>query len=83
MTLDEDQSECLAAAVRDCTPTESITVEVKFRNRHPVTSAWDLAELQDEINAACAGTTAWGYIVTLSNAHEHQTFAIIVSRREA
>lgn len=81
MTLDDNDKERLRDAVRGTTDASCNSITVSSRERRPIDDGWDIAELQDDVNAACAGTDAWGYIVPLLNAHEYQTFAIIISRR--
>lgn len=81
MKLDDADKERLREAVRATTRYESNCVTVTTRDAAAVNSGWDFAELQDEINMACAETDVWGYIVTIANRHKEQTFAVILSRR--
>jgi hypothetical protein len=81
VTIDDDIKRELADAVNISTVTACATVTVRFSERYPFTGGWDITELQDAVNAACAGTDAWGYIVPLVNQHERQTLAIVISRR--
>jgi hypothetical protein len=81
MRLDATDKERLADAIRGSTDASCNSITVSFRERRPIDDGWDIAALQDDVNAACAGTDAWGYIVPLLNAHEYQMFSIIISRR--
>lgn len=81
MTLDDNDMQRLRNAVSQTTRAESNCVTLMYHDDEPVNGGWEIAELQDQINAACAGTDAWGYIVPLVNRHKEQTFVIVLSRR--
>lgn len=81
MKLSEHDKTCLLSAINGPGHDVCDAITVTFHERRPIVDGWDVAELQDEVNAACAGTDVWGYIVPLRNEHECQTIAILISRR--
>jgi len=78
--LNDIDKQRLRDAVSQTTRGESGCVTVTFDGDFPIHNGWEIAELQDEVNMACAGMDVWGYIVPLVNKHDDQTFAIILSR---
>lgn len=81
MTMDKEEKASLAEAVANATPTDAQMVTFKVNQRYPCTAA-DFWELQDAINAACSVKAgAWGYVVPVSNVHESQTIAVLISVR--
>lgn len=81
MKLDATDRKRLTDVISEVPQTMSVGVTVTFRDRRPIDDGWEIAELQDEVSAACAGTDVHGYIVTLTNKHEWQSFVIVLSRR--
>ena len=56
MKLDATDRKRLTDVISEVPQTMSVGVTVTFRDRRPIDDGWEIAELQDEVSAACAGT---------------------------
>jgi hypothetical protein len=77
--IDEDRLAVTVCYVAECGKSNVVTVT--FRESSALQGV-DVMDLHDAIRTATKGTRVTGYVVTLRNDDEQQSFALVLSLRE-